>query len=112
MRTCRSSIFEADLKLHLYSVNDACVLTSSAVVENRKNSFETRQIPSTMKNTSHHLTPSSDDSEFDWKWLRKDEPDCKCKTRLFSFLFLFGLNKHLLNVRIKKIKRRETNKRA
>lgn len=89
MRTCRSPVFEADLKLHLYSVNDACVLTSSAVVENRKNSLEPRQVPSSVKNTSqysHQLTHSSDDDEFNWKWLR-DEPDCKCKMRLFVLFF-------------------------
>lgn len=84
MRTCRSPIFEADLKLHLYSVNEACYPTSSVVIETSKNSMDSRHMPSTVQNTSHQLTPPLDDGEFNWKWLQ-DEPGCKCKLRLLFF---------------------------
>lgn len=94
MRTCRSPIFEADLKLHLYSVNEACFQTSSTFVENWKNSMDSRQMPSNMKCTSHHLTSPMADDEFNWKWLQ-DEPACTSKLRLF-----IGLSKHFLNVQI------------
>lgn len=93
MRTCRSPIFEADLKLHMYSVNESCSPSSSAFGESSKNLTDLRPIPSSVKNILHQRTPTSDDSEFNWKWLQ-DEPDCKCKTRLF----FFGLSKLLRNV--------------
>lgn len=87
MRTCRSPIFEADLKLHLYSINEACFQTSSAIIETCKSSMDPHQISSCVKSPSHHLTPLPlADGEFNWKWLQ-DEPGCKCKLRL-----LFGLS--------------------
>lgn len=85
MRTCRSPIFEADLKLHLYGVNEACLPASSKIIESSKNSMDSRQIPSSVKNTSQHPTPPMADDEFNWKWLQ-DEPGCKRKLRLHSGL--------------------------
>lgn len=81
MRTCRSPIFEADLKLHLYGVNEICPAASSALIESGRNSMDSRQIPSSVKSTSQHPTPPMADGEFNWKWLQ-DEPGCKRKLRL------------------------------
>lgn len=97
MRTCRSPIFEADLKLQLYGVNEACYPTSSTVIETSKTTMDSRQqIPSSVKNTSHQQTaPLDDGGEFNWKWLQ-DVPGCKCKLRDY----FMDQVKHFLNVQI------------
>lgn len=81
MRTCRSPIFEADLKLQLYSVNEACFPASSTIIESGRNAMDSRQIPSSVKSVSQHPIPPLADGEFSWKWLQ-DEPGCKRKLRI------------------------------